>query len=79
MAALIMAVIMGVIGGAGMAWVMTNPTSRKGHEVRRAKFSAGEGADPDRAPFGPHKSFKQNAITFGLMFAVLGFFIGTLG
>ena len=78
MAPIIMAVLMAVIGGPGMAWVFTNATNRRGYEKRKQKFLAGEGPDPDKSPIGPHKSFGQNAVIFGLMFAVLGAVLGVM-
>ena len=79
MASIIMALIMGLLGepAIAMAFRMQNP--QVGHQKRKEAFLAGKGSDPDAAPFGPHKSFKHNAIIFGLMFAVIGFFIGMLG
>jgi len=79
MASIIMGLIMGLLGGPGIAMVFGMQSSQAGHQKRKEAFLAGKGSDPDAAPFGPHKSFKHNAIIFGLMFAVLGFFIGTLG
>ena len=78
MASILMALIMGSLGGPAIAWAFRTPGPFKGYEKRKAKFIAGEGSDPDKAPFGPHKSFKQNAMMFGLIFATIGFFIGTL-
>lgn len=78
MASILMALIMGGLGGPAIAWAVRAPGSLKGYEKRKAKFLAGEGPDPDKAPFGPHKSFRQNAIMIGLMFGAIGFFIGTL-
>lgn len=79
MASIIMGLIMGLLGGPAiaMAFRMRNPQA--GHQKRKEAFLAGRGSDPDAAPFGAHKSFKHNAIIFGLMFAAIGFFIGTLG
>jgi len=73
-----MALIMGLLGGPVLAWAFRSPAQRRGYETRKAKFAAGQGPDPDKAPFGPHKPFVQNAILFGLIFAAIGFFIGTL-
>lgn len=79
MAAIIMAVIMGLLGGPAIAMAFRMPNPRSGHRKRKEAFLAGKGSDPDAAPFGPHKSFKHNAIIFGLIFAAIGSFIGTLG
>lgn len=78
MTSIIMALIMGLLGGPAMAWAMALPKNQKAHEERRAKYAAGKGSDPDKAPFGPHKSFKHNAILFGLIMAAIGAFIGAL-
>lgn len=78
MASIVMALIMGVLGGPCIAWALTTPANQRGYEKRKAKFAAGQGPDPDKAPFGPHKPFSQNAIMFGLIFGAIGFLIGTL-
>ncbi len=78
MASILMALIMGGLGGPAIAWAMNSPAQKKGYQQRKEKFLAGHGSDPDKAPFGPHRSFRQNAILFGLIFAAIGFFIGTL-
>lgn len=78
MGSILMALIMGGLGGPAIAWAMTSPANQKGYEKRKAKFAAGQGTDPDKAPFGPHKPFSHNAIMFGLIFGAIGFFIGTL-
>ena len=78
MTAILMAIFMGILAGPTMALAINSSTNRRGYEIRKAKFEAGEGKNPDLSPFGPHKSFKQNAVIFGLMFAVLGFFLGSM-
>ena len=78
MASIIMGLIMGGLGGPAIAWAMQMPNPVKGHQLRREKFLAGKGPDPDKAPFGPHKTFKQNAVIFGLMFGATGVCSGTL-
>lgn len=78
MASIIMAVIMGGLGGPAMAWALNSPKNRKGYADRKAKFEAGQGADPDKAPFGPHKPFATNALLFGAILAIVGFMIGRM-
>jgi hypothetical protein len=78
MASIIMAVIMGGLGGPALAWALGSPKNRKGYADRKAKFEAGQGPDPDKAPFGPHKPFATNALFFGAIFAAVGFVIGTM-
>lgn len=66
-----MAILMGLFGGPVLALVMRGENARKGYDKRKAKFLAGEGKDPDKDPWGPHKSYASNAIIMGLfMFAV---------
>ena len=79
MAAIIMALIMGLLGGPAIAMAFRMPNPQAGHRKRKEAFLAGKGSDPDAAPFGAHKSFKHNAITFGLIFGAIGLFIGMLG
>lgn len=76
--AILFALLLGVVGGPAMAWAFTSSANKRGYEMRKAKFEAGEGKNPDLAPFGPHKSFTSNAIQLGLIFAVIGLFIGIL-
>ncbi|MDP0927638.1 hypothetical protein Q0601_10675 [Paracoccus onubensis] len=78
MQSIIMALIMGLLGGPAIALVFRMQHLQAAHQKRKEDFMAGKGRDPDTAPFGPHKSFTQNAILFGLIFAAIGFFIGTL-
>ena len=78
MESIIMGAIMGLLGGPAMAWAVTTQKNKRLHEERRAKFAAGKGADPDKMPIGPHKSFAQNAVIFGLIMGAVGVFIGTL-
>ncbi len=79
MASIILALIMGLLGGPAIAMAFRMPNPQAGYRKRKEAFLAGEGSDPDAAPFGPHKSFKQNAIVFGLIFGAIGLFIGMLG
>lgn len=79
MAAIIMALIMGLLGGPAIAMAFRMPNPQAGHQKRKEAFLAGKGSDPDAAPFGAHKSFKHNAIVFGLIFGAIGLFIGMLG
>ena len=78
MPSIIMGLIMGLLGGPALAWAIRSKNVRAGYEKRKEAFLAGKGTDPDSAPIGPHKSFQQNAIIFGLIFAAIGFFVGTL-
>lgn len=78
MAGIFMGLIMGLLGGPVLAWASRMPGAVRGHEKRKAKFLSGKGSDPDKAPLGPHKSFKQNAVMYGLIFGAIGFFLGTL-
>lgn len=79
MASIIMALIMGLLGGPGIAMAFRTKNVQAGHQKRKEAFLAGKGSDPDAAPFGPHKSFGSNAFIFGLIFAFIGSVIGTLG
>lgn len=79
MASILMGLIMGLLGGPAIAMALRMKNAQAGHQKRKEAFLAGKGSDPDAAPFGPHKSFQRNAIIFGLMFAAIGLFIGTLG
>lgn len=79
MASIIMGLIMGLLGGPAMAAAFRTKNVQAGHQKRKEAFQAGKGSDPDAAPIGPHKSFQHNAVIFGLIFAAIGVFIGTLG
>lgn len=78
MESIVMALIMGLLGGPALAWAVRAPGSLKAYEKRKAKFAAGQGSDPDRQAIGPHKSFGHNAVIFGLIFGVIGAFAGSL-
>ena len=78
MIAILGALIMGLLGGPVLALAIRSPANQRGYAMRKAKFEAGNGPDPDLSPFGPHKSFKQNAIMFGIIFGALGFFLGLM-
>lgn len=75
---LVMGLIMGLLGGPGLAWAVTQPGSLKAFEKRKEKFRNGEGKDPEGDAIGPHKPFRHNAIIFGLMFGAIGLFIGSM-
>ena len=77
MEAIFMALIMGLLGGPVIAMAATNRKNREAYAKRKAAFEAGEGPDPDKAPFGPHKSFAYNALCFGLIFGAIGFIAGS--
>lgn len=78
MESILMAVVMGGLGGPVIAWVLKTPGQLKAYEDRKAKFAAGQGKDPDKDPIGPHKSFGQNASIFGVIFGAIGFFLGMM-
>ena len=73
-----MGLLMGVLGGPALAMAVNSKQSVTKFEENKAKFAKGEGKNPELSPFGPHKSFAQNAIMFGILFFVIGFFAGSL-
>jgi hypothetical protein len=75
---IIMAVLMGGLGGPALAWAMATPKSRKAHAERKARFEEGRGSDPEKFPVGPHKPFVTNALFWGVVYAAIGFFLGSL-
>lgn len=79
METLLTAVLMGVLGGPAMAWAITTKKPMQRYEKEKQKFLSGQGKNPDRHAFGPHKSFKHNAIRFGMMMAAVGAAISLMG
>ena len=75
---LVLALIMGLLGGPVLALAVNAAGSKAAFEKRKEKFRNGQGKDPEQDAIGPHKSFAHNAAVFGLIFAVVGFVVGSL-
>lgn len=75
---LFMGLLMGLLGGPALALAVNAKGSVTKFEERKAKFAEGKGKNPELDPIGPHKSFKHNAIIFGLIFGAIGFFVGSM-
>lgn len=78
MAGIIMGLIMGLLGGPALAMAVTSEANITKFEERKKTFEEGKGKNPELDPFGPHKSFKQNAVMFGLIFGAIGLVVGTV-
>jgi hypothetical protein len=74
---LFMGLLMGLLGGPLFALVAKSDRLKSKFEERKEKFRNGTGKDPEKDVVGPHKSFAHNAIFFGLMYGVIGLFIGS--
>lgn len=75
---LVLAILMGLLGGPALAWATKQPGSLKAFEKRKEKFRAGQGKDPELDFIGPHKPFTHNALIFGLIFGAVGLFVGSM-
>jgi len=78
MVGLIMGIFMAALGGPAMGWAVQQKGSLAAFEKRKAEFAAGKGKDPEAAPFGPHKTFKQNATAGAIGFGLIGLIVGNV-
>ncbi len=75
---IIMALFMGLIGGPAIAWAMNQKGSLAAFEKRKQKFAEGKGKNPELDVIGPHKGFGYNAMVMGIVFGLIGLFVGSL-
>lgn len=65
------AILVGIVAGPLLALATRSPAQRKVFARREEKFRQGNGRDPNRALFGPHKPFWWNALIWGAVFTAI--------